>query len=495
MATPEQNALLALQLFAAPAEQFNQQNNARTNLLLNLTNRNREEQLKRDLANQSYDKAIELARYTGDREDARQLGYERRQKTQLEAMQTREDTRAEAAERKQTAAQAESERKQKEALSARDKSDILNEIDRLYPQYAAAAARAKLPIKERTEFAETRAGLGQLAAELKTAEVGFEQMRFELAADASIAELEEAKGALNATKSRLLELSKPSPDDEKFARTRAVTALKQAIESGQIEGTKKLRPDAIRKGLAELSKGNDETAAKFLGEEAIGAYQGAFEQTLMSLPNMKARLQERAQTQQQLLQLQTVTSRIESDLRKGAAANPFLGEKLKTSRTGLQELMTPVEPAKKSRSFDEIFQKPGTAGAAAPARAGMEQLQVPGMIENPTNEPIIAQENARRQQTVLASEQGERRDAYGNAMDQRDNLRALITGVRSGDPAAVARGTGNLMGGYIPGQVDPSLQAATLADLLRQQQQRDQELEAARRRMLWLQSPVTPGGN
>jgi hypothetical protein len=326
--------------------------------------------------------------------------------------------------------------------------------------------------------------------------VGFEQMRFELAADASIAELEEAKGALNATKRRLQELSKPSPDDEKFARTRAVTALKQAIESGQIESTKKLRPDAVRKGLAELSKGNDETAAKFLGEEAIGAYQGAFEQTLMSLPNMKARLQERAQTQQQLLQLQTVTSRIESDLRKGAAANPFLGEKLKTSRTGLQELMTPAEPAKKSRSFDEIFQKPGAgAGAAAPVRTGVEQIQVPGMIENPTNEPIIAQENARRQQTVFSAEQNERRDAYGNAMDQRDNLRSLITGVRSGDPSAVAMGTGNLMGGYIPGQVDPALQAATLAELLRRKAAQDQELEAARRRMLWLQSPVTPGGN
>jgi hypothetical protein len=483
MATPEQNALLAIQLFGAPAEQFNQQNNARTNLLLNLTNRNREEQLKRDLANQSYDKSMELARYSADREDTRQLGYERRQKTQLEAMQTREDTRA-----------TESDRKQKEALSARDKSDILNEIDRLYPQYAAAAARAKLPIKDRTEFAETRAGLGQLAAELKTAEVGFEQMRFELAADASIAELEEAKGALNATKSRLLELSKPSPDDEKFARTRAVTALKQAIESGQIESTKKLRPDAIRKGLAELGKGNDETATKFLGEEAIGAYQGAFEQTLMSLPNMKARLQERAQTQQQLLQLQTVTSRIESDLRKGAAANPFLGEKLKASRTGLQDLMTPVEPAKRARSFDEIFQKPG-AGAATPARTGVEQLQVPGMIDNPTNEPIIAQENARRQQTVLSAEQQQRGDAYGDAMDQRNNLQALIAGVRSGDPAAVARGTGNLMGGYIPGQVDPSLQASTLAELLRRKAAQDQELEAARRRMLWLQSPVTPGGN
>lgn len=363
MATPEQNALLAIQLFGAPAEQFNQQNNARTNLLLNLTNRNREEQLKRDLANQSYEKALELARYSGDREDTRQLGAERRQKNQLEAMQTREDTRATEAERRQTA-----------SLDAREKQQIVAEMNRLYPQYAAAAARAGAEIKQRSEFDESNEGLGQLAAELRTAEVGFEQKKMGLAADASIAELDEAKGALGTAKNRLLELSKPSPDDEKFARQRAVSALKQAIESGQLESTKKLRKDAISKGLAELSKGNDETATKFLGEEAIGAYQGAFDQTLMSLPNMKARLQERAQAQQQLMQLQTVTARIESDLRKGAAANPFLAEKLTKSRTSLQEMMSPAEPSKKSRSLDEIFQKPG-AGSATPGTTDADPEQ------------------------------------------------------------------------------------------------------------------------
>lgn len=352
MATPEQNALLALQLFGAPAAQFNAQNDARTNLLYKLTMQNREDALKRELANQGYGKSMELARYTGDREEARQLGYERRQTKQLEAMQTREDTRATEAERRQAAALAASESKQ-----------ISAEMNRLYPQYAQAAARAGIEIKQRADFDESNEGLGQLAAELRTAEVGFEQKRMGLAADASIAELDEAKGALGAAKNRLLELSKPTPDDEKFARTRAVGALKQAIESGQLESTKKLPPAAISKGLAELSKGNDETAGKFLGEEAIVAYQGAFDQTLMSLPNMKVRLQERAQAQQQLLQLQTVTSRIESDLRKGAAANPFLAERLTKSRTGLQEMMMPVEEAPKARSLDEIFGKPN-AGAA-----------------------------------------------------------------------------------------------------------------------------------
>lgn len=481
MATPEQNALLALQLFGAPAAQFNAQNDARTNLLYKLTMQNREDALKRELANQGYDKSMELARYTGDREEARQLGAERRQTKQLEAMQTREETRA-----------TEAERRQATALAASESKQISAEMNRLYPQYAQAAARAGIEIKQRADFDESNEGLGQLAAELRTAEVGFEQKRMGLAADASIAELDEAKGALGAAKNRLRELSKPTPDDEKFARTRAVGALKQAIESGQLESTKKLRKDAISKGLAELSEGNDETAGKFLGKEAIVAYQGAFDQTLMSLPNMKVRLQERAQAQQQLLQLQTMTSRIESDLRKGAAANPFLAERLTKSRTGLQEMMMPVEEAPKARSLNEIFGKPN-AGAATP-RASVERIQIPGMIENPTNEPLIAAENQRRESSVLGVQQEERRDEYGAAMDQRNALRELLSWVRGGSAQAIAAAT-NPAGGYIPGQVDPSLQAATIADLLRRQAAQEQELEAARRRMLWLQSPVTPGGN
>lgn len=355
MATPLDNLMAVQQLFGAPAAQFSQQNDQRTNLMLRLATMQREEQLKRDLAN------LQL-----DREDARQTAMDRRQTNQLEAMQTREDTRAAATEARQTKTLEEAQRKQTADFDAREARALQGEFAKWYPQYAAAAARAGKTVRQLTEYEKTAEGLGQLQADLREAEIGYETRRFEGAAEASLAELEDAKTALAGAKSRLTELAEPSKEDQKFARQRAAVALKSAIDRGDLPSTAKLKPDAISKGLTALQKGDEEIAATLLGEEAIAAYQGAIDQTLMAMPNTKSRLQERAQAQQQLLQLQQQTARIESDLRKAAATNPILGERLKSSRTPLQELMAPETP-KKGRSLEQIFGPP-QASTESPAR-------------------------------------------------------------------------------------------------------------------------------
>ncbi len=335
MATAEQNTLLGLQLFSPVAQQFNQQNDAKTALMFKLYQMAQEEKLKRDLADQLDARAASTA----------------------DALQTREDTRS-----------AESDRRQNATIDAAEKKQITAEMNRLYPQYAAAAAQAGVDIKPRNEFDETNEGLGQLAADLNTAKIGYDNKRLAGAADAAVSELDDAHTALDGAKNRLIELSKPAKEDERFARTRATAALKQAIDNGQIESATKLNKKAISDGLAALSRGDDAIAASLLGDESITAFQGALQQTLEALPNTRARLQERAQAQQNLLQLQGQAARIESDLRKGAATNPFLGEKLSTRRSPLQELMSPPDSTSR-RSFDQITPpSPDVNNPAAPPK-------------------------------------------------------------------------------------------------------------------------------
>lgn len=342
MATPEQNTLLALQLFGAPAAQLNQQNDTRTNLAFKLAQLQREEQLKRD-----------IAAMTIDRDDTRQLGAERRQTAQLNALQTREDTRATESERRQTA-----------ALDARDKQQVTAEMNRLYPQYAQAAARAGKTIKQRKDYPETNEGLGQLAADAKTAEVGIEEKKLKGAATALVGGLDEAVTAVDTIKSRIADLSKPLPQELKVARGQAVKALGTAIENKQLASTEKLRPAAIKKGLAHLAAGEDALARELLGAEAFTAFENQIEAVLLGLDSRKSAMQERSQLNQQLLQLQSQVARTNSDVMKAAGGNPFLADELATRRTAIQQLMAPIVEPRRQRSFEEVT--PALGATATP---------------------------------------------------------------------------------------------------------------------------------
>src|SRR5690554_2087143 len=102
MATAEQNTLLALQLFGAPAQQFAQQNDARTSLLFKIAMQQREEQLRRDLMAEQDQRAYKLADYQQAREDRRNTAILDRQENQLRAAQTRENTQIADAQKRQS---------------------------------------------------------------------------------------------------------------------------------------------------------------------------------------------------------------------------------------------------------------------------------------------------------------------------------------------------------------------------------------------------------
>lgn len=350
MATPIENLQMLQGLFMPVAEQFNRQNDQRTALMLQLKLKEREDALKRQLADDQNRRYIELENLRATNSQALEDKRGLREDARLTALQT-----------KQTA-----------DLDAREARALQAEFAKWYPQYAAAAARAGQKVNQLTDYEKTAEGLGQLQADLKNAEVGFENKRLAGAADAIMSEYEDGRKAVEAERARFEALGQPSDEDRKFARTRAVAALKKSIEREEIESVKKLSKKAVADGLAALSKGEETVAQNLLGDEALGAFQSAIEQTLMALPNTKSRLQERAQSQQRLLALQSQTSRIESDVRKAAAVNPFLAEQFK-AKSPLTELMTSPAP-RSSRTFDQITPPPASA-QPAPGASGQPTTQ------------------------------------------------------------------------------------------------------------------------
>jgi len=340
MATPEQNTLLAMQLFGRPADEYAANNNQRLKVMLGIAQANREEQLRRDLATQQ-----------AQREDAR-----------YKSLNDREDARLKASDTRQAATIAAAERRQTEAQKEKERADLDNDFGRLYEQYVAAAVRAGGAVKQPADYPTGRAGLWKLAADLKTAEVGYVNRQLEISADAMIAEKEEKHNELTAGQKRLQELSKPSEQEEKIARSAAVNAVRAALENDPDRFGKPSK-DAITKGINALAGGNRNIATKYLGEQALVDFESAYQQTLFSLPNTKAQLQEKTQTQQYLLAVQRDASKVDSDLRRAAATNPFLAERLKQSR--LQQIMVnpPAEPTRR-RTPEELFPAPQGGGGS-----------------------------------------------------------------------------------------------------------------------------------
>lgn len=346
MASPEQNALLALQLFSQPVEQFNSQNNARTNLMLQVAMKNRDEQLRRDLATQGYDKSIELAGLQADREDKRWKAQDDREGTRMTALQTREDTRANAADLKQ----------------------LRNSIASTYPKYAAEATRLGEKVRPITSFQESWEGLGDLQAEMARLEQGRVRRDQDAAATAVVGELDDALAVVKDQKKSLEALMKPSPDDEEFARARAVEAVRRSLEMGEVAGAPKAKSKAATSGLAALERGDVAEAKSLLGPNVLSQYDLAYQTSLQATPNFKGRMQQLTIGQQNYQNAQRNLASIQSDLRKAAAGNASLATKLTERRAGLLELMTPeVEAPKKRRTFEEIT--PTRPGSPAPGAA------------------------------------------------------------------------------------------------------------------------------
>lgn len=352
MATPEQNALLSMQLFEPLAQTGN--------ILLAQSNRAKEEQLRRDLATQGYDRSIQLAELQANREDARTKAAGDRQQSQIDAMQQREDTR-------QTALQ----QLQDSRVDAADKKQLHSVIASTYPKYAAEATRLGEKVRPIDDFDETWEGLGDLQAEMAKLEQTRLMRDQDAAATAAVGELDDAARAVEDHKKALAMAMKPTPDDEKFAHSRAVESVKTAIETGDVTGAPKSNSQAAKKGFAALTRGDRTEAAKLLGDEVLSTFDTAYEAALQASPNFKGRMQQLSITQQNYLSAQRNLAQIQSDLRKAAAQNNALATKLTTRRSGLQNLMSPLSDSTSApqRTFDQITPKQTMAGVLPTAGA------------------------------------------------------------------------------------------------------------------------------
>jgi|GEM_PF-3830832 len=247
MATPAENALLALQLFGAPAQQFNQQNDARTATLLKLSMANQADARQRQQADDLNRRYIdlealrsknsqELADKTARRDDARAI-----------AMQTRQDS----------------------TIAAADTKQLRATIATTYPKYAGQAARIGEKVRPITDFPETWEGLGELQGEMTRIEQSGIQRDQEAAAKNAVGELDDAVAQAKEQQQALAAAMKPHPEDIKFAKSHATDAVRKAIENGDITSAPKSSSAAATKGLAALSSDNTAEAAALLGSDVL----------------------------------------------------------------------------------------------------------------------------------------------------------------------------------------------------------------------------------
>lgn len=338
MASAEQNALFLMQLFnnatGPTIQRFDEMRQEKLRLAERM--RAEEEARVRTLQTQGFQRELETGRDSRARDLAKELNAARieEEKVKAEGANKLYDTRAK-----------EAERRQGDALDAAERKQILAEMNRLYPQYAAAAATAGVEIKQRNEFPETNEGLGQLAADYQTVKAGYGERQKKAAATSIIGGLDEAVAAVDEVKNRIDALSRPQPDEQKQARSMAVKALETSLAKKELASAEKLGQKAISDGLAALRRGEDAVARKLLGDEAIAAFESANGQVLFSLPNRRAAIEEQKRLNQQLLLLQSHAARVGSDVTKAAAANLYLADELSTRRSPLQKIMTPPPAA------------------------------------------------------------------------------------------------------------------------------------------------------
>lgn len=355
MATPEQNMLLAMQLFQRPADQYREDSSMLNNVMLRLAQAKQEEQLRRDLATQQ-----------ATREDAR-----------WKAQGEREDARIAASDKRQTETIAAAERRQREAQTEKERLDIENEIDRVYRLYAGAAERAGVTPNKRETYATTRAGLGQLQADAASAEFAVQKRQDQLSATAMLSELDSAQAQLSEIEKRRQEFAKPSASDQKIARSTAVQALQEKLDDFP---SLQKRPNAINPGLAALRRGDSKEAEDLLGRDVVLAFESTYAQALEQLPGTRVRMQQSAQLQQTEQQARANLDKYRSLLAQAASKNPTLAEGFAKSQSGIRALMT-TEPAPRATIEDVVRRQFGDAPApaAAPKASPSPSFKVPNV--------------------------------------------------------------------------------------------------------------------
>ena len=437
MATPEQNALLAMQLFSPVREvagNFAQAQRDKGNVMLKLAQMQREEQLRRDqmaaeaklrtdLATQGYAKAIELEGMRGDREDERSRAY-----------QTKADSIAK-----------EQEARQLRAL-----------MSKTYHEYALEAEEAGIEIKPREDFTNDDTGLGELTKAYAQAKKANKRTEQKGIAKLAGAELTNAADEFKQAQTQLQLLSQPNEEDNKQASLIALGAVEKAIQSA----VKPPPPKAVEDGKAALKRGDLPEAKKLLGADIFDAYESGFQQALRGLLNTPARRQQITEASRAAQGIQARLRDMTHSYRVGAAQNPELAAEVTRVVTPLERMMTEMAKAPPTFDANPKLNQGASPGSETPAPGGKASATPAPTGMYPATSLLGALQRAPAAQDVVAFP--------GRAVDLGGRLLgAGVRGVVTGDYTLPEKGliqqAGEGIGGLISG--DPYANTPVVAPI------------------------------
>lgn len=301
--------------------------------------------------------------------------------------------------------------------------------------------------------------------------------------------IEAAKSALGQIRATATKLQMEQPVNAQAA----INSLNQ--EAQQVRGELARVEAKLAEGAPTIDNQTILNRALALAKEAKGGKAPSQQEIQSMVGQATAELQQQAlqrwfqDKEDAKIQSQTLTARLnsiraqQSDLTKTFQVAP--------GASSLQEpVVTPgrppaleASPEQRSAAITAAVRAAIGPPAPAPAAASPGAPVMAAPLPNPTNEPMIEQENQRIQQSNLGRQNSSLADPYNAALDQMNAVKSEIAAVRGGAPL-VMNGPDDL--GRPVTITDPSLQARRLSDLLIKQQQVQRDLEAKRRLMLGL---------
>lgn len=279
--------------------------------------------------------------------------------------------------------------------------------------------------------------------------------------DALTTEASQVRQQLSAVEQRLA-APQPAPDPTVITNR----ALQMATEANGGKPPSRQQIDAMVP-----------QATQEAGQQALQRWYQDKEDSKVQYQLLNARLNNIRQQQSDLTRTFGVAPRASSLVEP--AAPPVAARSVEASPEQRQQALTAA-----------IRAATGGNGAPPPAPAATAPGTAP-LLQNPTQEPLIAAENTRITQGNLSAQNRALADPYNEALDNLQSVNQQIADVRAGKPLVLMGGGDSPATNRLTVERDPSMQAHQLSDLLIKQQAVQRDLETKRRLMLGLPAAVT----
>lgn len=307
MATPEQNTLLAQQLFQPATQVITNDAQQRTNLLARIVETLNDQRFKREQATQAQGNAVNLENL-------------RAANSQSLADKTTD--------RQAMLADKSFDRQMHVSKLAQDAAE-LKELHRTfalaYPIYAQAAEKAGVEVMPYSDFEQSWDGIGELQAEMAAVKEKAEKRDNSLAAQPLLGALDNAIHELRVSQAAFRERTRLSDEDQAAAKTAGLGALQQAKLTGGIAGINDAKFNA---GVAALTAGDDVTARRTFGEQApalMGIYEQAQQRARLQIMNSPERRAEIQALNRDQIAARNIVRSTENQVGQLGVKNPEIG--------------------------------------------------------------------------------------------------------------------------------------------------------------------------